>query len=304
VRLRWLLNSLTEQTLPDFEVIVAHDSSSPETERLLRTHPLADSGRLRCQSFAPGSVLPGAKRNAAWRAARAELVLFTDDDCRPSVDWIERATTTAAEAPGVVLQGMTIPDPDETAVLRGAPWAHTVLVRPPTAWAETCNIAYPREILERIGGFDPELRVGEDTDVAIRAQQAGARIVGVPQMLVYHAVDEQWLPGTLRSLGRWQDMALLAKRHPQIRKHMWGGIWWKPEHAAFLAAIAGAWMVRGDRRAAALALPWLALSFRHRGYGPRGLIRSVVELPGRAAIDATEIFNMTVGSVRHRTLLL
>jgi cellulose synthase/poly-beta-1,6-N-acetylglucosamine synthase-like glycosyltransferase len=201
LRLRWLLNALSEQTREDFELIVAHDSSSPETEQLLRTHPLAHSGRLRHLSFAAGSVLPGAKRNAAWRAARAPLILFTDDDCRPNVDWVQRAVALAMQNPGAILQGMTIPDPDETAVLRGAPWAHTVLVEPPTVWAETCNIAYPREVLARVGGFDEELRVGEDADLAVRALDSGARIVAAREMLVYHAVEEQFLPATLRSLG-------------------------------------------------------------------------------------------------------
>jgi glycosyltransferase involved in cell wall biosynthesis len=306
LRLRWLLNSLTEQTRSDFEVIVAHDSPSPETGELLRTHPLAQSGRLRSLSFPPRSVLPGAKRNAAWQEATANLILFTDDDCRPRADWVECAVAGAASSPGAILQGLTVPDPDESAVLRGAPWAHTVLVEPPTAWAETCNIAYPRELLARIDGFDPELRVGEDTDVAIRAREAGAELIGSPEMVVYHAVEEQFLPGKLRSLGRWRDMAMLVKRHPQMRRHMWGGIWWKPEHAALTGALAGAALACGGHRTAgaALALPWLALATRHRGYRPRGLLRSATELPGRAAIDATEMVVLAQGSARYRTLLL
>ena len=88
LRLRWLLNALEEQTLADFEVIVAHDSG-PETEELLRTHPLASDGRLRHLSFRPGPG-PAEKRNAAWMAARAPLIAFTDDDCRPPADWLER----------------------------------------------------------------------------------------------------------------------------------------------------------------------------------------------------------------------
>ena len=186
VRLRWLLNALAQQTLGDerLEVIVAHDSNSPETEQLLDRHPLAGAGKLRQISFPPGSVLPGAKRNAAWQAARAPLILFTDDDCRPSADWVKRAVAAARANPGAILQGLTVPDPEEAVVLRGAPWAHTVLVVPPTPWAETCNIAYPRALLERVGGLYPDLRVGEDTDLALRALADGARLVPVSEMLV------------------------------------------------------------------------------------------------------------------------
>jgi len=42
LRLRWLLNALEEQTLPRerWELIVAHDSSTPETAALLAAHPV------------------------------------------------------------------------------------------------------------------------------------------------------------------------------------------------------------------------------------------------------------------------
>jgi GT2 family glycosyltransferase len=307
VRLRWLLNALAQQTLPleRFEVVVAHDSSAPDTERLLRTHPLRAAGRLRHLRFDPGSVWPGAKRNAAWRAARAPLVLFTDDDCRPAPDWLEQAVAAGASHRGAILQGRTEPDPDEIAVLHGAPWAHTVSVHPPTAWAETCNIAYPRDLLERLEGFDEHVLVGEDTDLAMRAQAAGAPLVAVPTMLVHHAVQASWLPARLRSLGRWQHMPWVVKRHPQLRREVWGRIWWKREHAALMAAAAAPALAR--RRpgaAAALALPWLGLALRHRGYGARGILRSVSELPGRAAMDATEIAALARGSLRYRTVLL
>ncbi|MDQ3936983.1 MAG: glycosyltransferase family 2 protein, partial [Actinomycetota bacterium] len=65
LRLRWLLNALEEQTLAPgrFEVIVAHDSRDPETEALLRDHPLAAGGTLRHLRFAPGPG-PAEKRNA------------------------------------------------------------------------------------------------------------------------------------------------------------------------------------------------------------------------------------------------
>ena len=121
-------------------------------------------------------------------------------------------------------------------------------------------------------------------------------------MLVLHAVQERWLFGTVRSLGRWADMPLLVSRRREVRRSLWGRIWWKPEHAA-LAAL-GAGLSRSRRQKALLALPWVALAMRHRGYGPRGIVRSVSELPGRAAIDAAEIAVLARGSVRHRTLVL
>jgi GT2 family glycosyltransferase len=203
-----------------------------------------------------------------------------------------------------VLQGRTAPDPHEQTTLIAAAWSRTVLTDPPTAWAESCNIAYPRALLERINGFQPEMRMGEDTDLWLRAQRAGATLVAVPEMLVYHAVHEERLLAAMRSASRWRDIAWLAKRHPVARRQMWGRIWWKREHAALCCALGGVGLARRHRAASALTAPWLALSLRHRGYGARGIARSLTELPGRALIDAAEIVTMTSGSVRFRTILL
>jgi glycosyltransferase involved in cell wall biosynthesis len=306
LRLRWLLNALLEQTAEpgSFEVVVAHDSSSAQTEQLLDTHSLHAAGHLRQLRFAPESMLAAPKRNAAWRAARAPLILFTDDDCRPAPDWVERALAAARGQPGAIVQGRTVPDPDEQATYLGAPWAHTQRVEPVSAEAETCNILYPRELLERLGGFEEDLGVGEDSDLALRAKEQGVHIVPAPEMLVYHAVDECFLPGRLRSLGRWQDMPLLVKRRPEARRDMWGRIWWKPEHAALVCAVVGGRVSRRPAARVALALPWMMLSMRHRGRTPRGLVRAVTELPGHAAVDATEMLVLARGSIRHRALLL
>jgi hypothetical protein len=99
-------------------------------------------------------------------------------------------------------------------------------------------------------------------------------------------------------------MPWVVKRHPVLRRAVFAGIWWKREHAALLAAAAAPALRRRPALAVALALPWLLLALRHRGYGPRGLARSFSELPGRAALDATELFLLARGSARYRTLLL
>src|SRR3954470_15737962 len=125
LRLRWLLNSLEEQTLSRerFEVIVAYDSDDGgETERLLQSHPV----KPRALRFDPDPRTPTASRlrNAGWRAASAPRVVFTDDDCRAPADWLEQAVAAAEATPGAIVQGMTLPDPDEEPNQHGA-WPRT-----------------------------------------------------------------------------------------------------------------------------------------------------------------------------------
>jgi GT2 family glycosyltransferase len=306
VRLRWLLNALEEQTLAGerFEVAVGHDSHGPETEELLRSHPLARAGRLRRARLPAGSAPPGRNRNAALRLARAPVVAFTDDDCRPPPEWLERALAAARAHPGAIVQGTTRPDPDEGTMLR-APLHRTQSIAPPKPWAQACNIVYPRELLERAGGFDEDVLVGEDTDLAMRAQALGAPFVAAPDVVTYHAVDAPRLPRRLADTWRWRDLPALVKRHPALRRSFPLGVFWTWGHAALPLAAAGAVASRRTRPwAAALTLPWVAAALPHYGHTPRGRIRAVSELPLVAALHAAEMAALASGSVRHRTVFL
>jgi GT2 family glycosyltransferase len=308
LRLRWLLNALEEQALDRslWEIVVAHDSGGPETEELLRSHPLAAAGVLKHVTFVPGPG-PAAKRNAAWRLARGETILFTDDDCRPPAEWLSNALAATERAPGAIVQGTTRVDPDELAVKHHAPHARSQEVTPPTPFAQTCNIAYPRALLEQAGGFDEALPLaaGEDTDLAIRAQALGAPLVAAPEVVTYHAVEATTLPARLRETWRWQHLAYIVRRHPQLRAHMPLRLFWKPSHAALLPALAGLGLARRHPLLALLlAAPWVAISRPAYGTGPRGVARAASELPARMAIDVVETAAMARGAVRHRTPML
>jgi GT2 family glycosyltransferase len=307
LRLRWLLNALEEQTLARdrFEVIVAHDSRDPETEELLREHPLAAAGTLRHLTFEPGPG-PAAKRNAAWRAARAPLVAFTADDCRPPPEWLERARDAARAHPGAIVQGATLPDPDEEHLIRAAPHVDMQRIVPPTPWAQTCNIVYPRELLDRVGGFDEEfpLAAGEDTDLAIRATEAGAAYVGARDVVTYHAVHAVTLSQLVRARWRWQHLAFLVKRQPRVREHFPMWVLWMRTHVWLPLAIAGALLGRRRPGARLLALPWAIHSLPDRGTDPRGRLRALSELPARAVVDGAEMAALARGSLRWRTFFL
>ncbi len=307
LRLRWLLNALEEQDLARerFEVLVGHDSADPAVHALLAGHPLARSGALRALELPPSG--PAPKRNAAWRAARAPVVAFTDDDCRPPAGWVRAALEAAAAHPGAIVQGQTQPDPGELEILLRAPHARTQQIVPPHVMAQTCNIVYPRALLEAVGGFDDSYpdAAGEDVDLALRARATGAPYVAAPEVLTHHAV-ETGLLARLRQTWRWQHLALMVRRHPELRREMAaGGYVWKAGHLRAAGVLAAAAVAsRAPLAAVALAAPYVAATGLRYGRTPRGLARWAAELPGRVLVDAVELTAMMRGSVRHRTLLL
>jgi glycosyltransferase involved in cell wall biosynthesis len=305
LRLRWLLNALDQQTLDRslWEVVVCHDSAGSESDELLAAHALATSGVLRFTRLAPGTAPPGANRNAALRLARAPTIVFTDDDCRPPADWLANVLAAVQRNPGAIVQGPVHGDPDEYA-MRSSPYPRGVyLPRVPRPFAECCNIVYPRELIDKVGGFVEDVYTGEDTDLNIRARAAGGSFVGDQSMLTYHAIEEGWLLSAIRGVWRWGDLALLVKRHPEFRREFALWIFWKRTHVWLPLALVGLRLERRNPLWGALVVPW-AVQWQSRHGGTRGRMRHLLELPGWALIDLAEMAAMARGSLRHRTVLL
>jgi GT2 family glycosyltransferase len=235
-------------------------------------------------------VGPAAARNAGWRAASGEQVVFIDDDCEAAPGWLTALTSAAHD--GAVVQGRVAPHPAEAPRL--GPFTRTLRVDSAGPFFQTANILYPRALLERLGGFDEAYPypAGEDTDLGWRALEAGAEIVFAPDALVWHAVHEMGPLALARDARRWGSAVRIVKRHPGLRAHLHRRVWWKRSHERLLLGLLGVALVR---RPWALAL-WLPWMLEHRS-GARSL-------PGHLLIDAAEIAAMADGSVRARTLLL
>ena len=305
LRLRWLLNALEEQTLDRarWELIVVHTYDEQMAARILDSHPLSDAGVLRHMSVEPGTGSPSKQRNVGWRAARGELVAFTDDDCRPEPDWLERMVAAAERAPGTVVQGRTRPDPLEREVLR-APHVRTLKIEPINPYKQASNILYPRELLDRLDGFDERAIAGEDVGLWLRARRLGTNIVPAPDAVVSHAIESHTLPGIVRQNLKWRHLAYLARRHPEFRDEFPLRIFWDADHLRTSAALVGVLGARRRPLLATLALPYGRQSLDRRGPGATRRVIAAIEMPGQAVRQVAEVLGMAVGAVRHRTLIL
>lgn len=304
LRLWWLLNALELQRGDvGFEVIVVHDYVAEEAATLAR-HSLAEKGILRLIGIPPGTGNPARQRNIGWRAAEADLIAFTDDDCRPDQGWLA-GLMRARDGEATIVQGTTKPDPLEI-LLYGAPHHRTLQIKPPNYFLQTCNIAYPRTLLERLGGFDEAFptAAGEDTDLGLRAREAGATVVAAEDAHVFHAVESFWLGAAVRSSRKWQHLPYIVRKHPALRGTFTAGVFWRPTHAELFLAALGLAAARRIPLTAVFALPYLRRRLGRRGWRARGLVASTVELPGQATVDLAEILTLIRGSVRYRTLML
>lgn len=304
-RLRFVLEALEAQTLraDAFEVLVVRAPGVPG--------PFASApDDLPVRFLTAPEPGPGAQRNCGWRAARAPLIAFTDDDCRPAPGWLERLLE-AGDGADTILQGRTEPDPDELHLLFGL--ARSQEITGPSAWYPSCNIAYPRSLLERSGGFDGCFRLphwGEDTDLGLRARAAGARLRYLDDAVVWHAVLSRPLHGAITDTSRRQWLPLVIARHPEQRRALYRRWFANRGHAALAVSVVGA-ALAGRRRRSVVAVamvPYLAhhLEFhlRRSPATPRSLARLALQVPASLAVDAAELLSTVRGSARHGALVI
>src|SRR4051794_20362988 len=99
--LRDLTKCLDAQTLPrdQFDVVIVDNGSTDETPTLGVTTLRLDENRG-----------PGGGRNAGVARTDAPIVVFTDDDCLPSPNWLARLLPAFDDPDVVVAQGRVDPD--------------------------------------------------------------------------------------------------------------------------------------------------------------------------------------------------
>ena len=173
--LRRTLRALADQrTEREWEIVLVDDGSTPPVPEDLYDAPRVRLVRGRGEG-------PARARNRGWREARGQVVLFTDDDVEPCPDWLESACAyleRSQSAAGV--EGPTKSAPYDR--LR----AMSVESEGPGGFL-TANLAFRREVLERLGGFYEGFPFPhcEDYDLAFRAEAVGP--VGFsPGMRVLH----------------------------------------------------------------------------------------------------------------------
>lgn len=299
-RLQRLLASLRAQSLsPDaFEVVVVDDGSGPETRTAIENETNAPGMTVRTVRHEL-PLGPGAGRNSGWRAARAPLVAFTDDDCVADAGWLSAALAVCSEAPEAIVQGRTQPDPSE--INLDGVLSRTIRVERLGPQYETCNILYPRAVLESLGGFDERFGLspgGEDTDLAWRAIEAGWRTAFAPAAVVFHAVQPLGVRGMLRVAARWSAVVRIFAEHPQLRTTLERGMFWNVWHyllwRSLLALLAPGWLRR-------LVLTKHLLELRQRA---REAGAGSWAVPFLLVHDVVECWAVARGAVRYRTLVL
>ncbi|MFW6162477.1 MAG: sugar transferase [Planctomycetota bacterium] len=209
------LRALSRQTVDRdrYEVIVVDDGSTDATADVARAHGV----RVVRQENAG----PAAARNRGAREARGELLLFTDADCAPARDWIERLSAPFSDPEVVGAKGV-YRTRQRSLVARFVQLEYEgkyarMARQEQVDFIDTYSAAYRRDVFLANGGFEtlfPTASV-EDQELSFRLARKGYRLVFVPDAVVTHVHDVTPLQYARRKLniGTWK--ALLLRWHPE-----------------------------------------------------------------------------------------
>jgi len=223
--IRQCLQGLEEVRYPNFEVIVIDDGSTDGTGKIAREYDVR-------VIHTPNRGLSSA-RNTGLATATGEIIAYLDDDACPDPDWLSYLVDTFQKMNCAGVGGPNIPFLDDGNVAAcigltlGRP-THVLLSDREAEHIPGCNMAFRRDRLQAIGGFDTQFRVaGDDVDVCWRLQNSGGKLGFSPAAMVWHHCRKTVRAFWKQQVGYGKAEAMLERKWPEkydsARRIAWGG---------------------------------------------------------------------------------
>lgn len=219
-----LVEHLAEQTVsPDaFEVIVVDDGSREDPGPRI----LAAKTPYRLVFERQANKGPSAARHRGAEIARGEIVLFLDDDMIPSPGLLAAHIEAHRASPRALVVG-ALQSGEKVTKLSLFERLHarrleelTASVRetgrsPRATEMYSGNMSVRRADYFAVGGFDRSLRRAEDTEIAMRLEDAGVKLVLAVDALAIHDSDHGTMEAGLRSAFAYGEVEQrISRKYP------------------------------------------------------------------------------------------
>ncbi|MHB8207397.1 glycosyltransferase family 2 protein [Mucilaginibacter sp.] len=186
-----LLETLTEQTYKDFEVLVIEDGSVKNAAEVIREF----EGKLNLRYFVKANEGQGFARNYAFERAKGDYFIIFDSDCLIPADYLQIVNNSLATNWLDAYGGPDDAHPSFTPTQKAISYSMT---SPFTTGGirgnkkgigqfhpRSFNMGISRQVWEKVGGFIIT-RLGEDIEYSIRIHSLGFKIGLIPDAKVYH----------------------------------------------------------------------------------------------------------------------
>jgi glycosyltransferase involved in cell wall biosynthesis len=210
-----LIDKVIAQTVKPDEFVIVDDGSTDRTAEIVKNYA---KKYPRIKYIRQENAGPAMARNVAWRATDADICVFTDGDCVPNADWLEKLLAPFSDASIGATAGTyrTVNTKSVLARFIGLEieWKHSKYPRFIDAHG-TYNLAVRKEILEKVGGMceDYPMPSGEDWDMTYKISRF-SKIAFVPEAVVGHYHPEKFWPYMKNQVRRGYDRVKLYNDNP------------------------------------------------------------------------------------------
>lgn len=178
-----LLSCLEAQTYPvdRLEYLLVDNNSRDRTATLLQAAAQCCASKgitIHCLSETQIQSSYAA-RNTGIKAAKSDILAFTDMDCRPQPNWLHDLIQPFVNPTVGIVAGEIVALPGNSLLENYADRKETLsqkhtLAHPFYPYGQTANLAIRRQALEQAGLFRPYLTTGGDADLCWRILQQGS----------------------------------------------------------------------------------------------------------------------------------
>ena len=211
--IRDCLDGLEQLAYPDHEVIVVDDGSTDSTAAIASQY---DYRLIRTENRGLSNA-----RNTGLIAATGEIVAYIDDDAYPDPHWLTYLAAWFLNTSHAAVGGPNLAPPGDGPIAEciarapGGP-VHVLLSDCEAEHIPGCNMAFRKDCLEAVGGFDPQFRTaGDDVDVCWRLQARGWTLGFSPAAMVWHHRRNSLRTYWKQQIGYGRAEAMLERKWPE-----------------------------------------------------------------------------------------
>ena len=218
-----LLESLCEQTVKDFEVLIIEDGSVKPCKDVCDEY----ANILDLHYYAKENSGPGQSRNYGAERANGEYVIILDSDVVLPTGYLQAVEDELKQKPGEAFGGPDAAHPSFTPVQKAISYSMTSFfttggIRGGKAkldkfYPRSFNMGIRRDVYLQLGGFS-KMRFGEDIDFSYRIVEVGYMPRLFPEAWVWHKRRTDFRKFFRQVYNSGIARINLEKRHPGTMK--------------------------------------------------------------------------------------
>lgn len=211
------IQAILNQTYTHVQIIIVDDGSTDNTASIIKSFQ-------KISYLYQDNAGPAAARNRGAGAAISEIIFFTDADCVPHPDWIEKTLNGFNEsAIGVVCGSYGIANPENLlarCIHKEILFRHERLMPDFPKVFGSYNFAVRKKLFDEVGGFNAAYRnaSGEDNDLSYKIIQAGYKIYFNKNVQVDHFHTTRLIKYLKEQYRHGYWRAQMYKDHPMMMR--------------------------------------------------------------------------------------